>query len=469
MKKPVAYGIDFGMTNSSISVAYSNGTIGLVDIGAISSMPHSLPSMTYLHRDGDRMAGRSAIEQFLITGSQNTICKKCSLVNITKWGIFTDCRQCPLRDDGLVPAPAVRGRRAFTVGGCQNSRLMSGLKSFLTSQISTTHSWAKNFDWEELVCIILKVLKNRADQLTGREVDKAVIGCPIVFPGAEGDDHEKLQDRALTRLEGAAERAGFSDIMLLSEPGAVLLGQYVDEGISEGFSMAVDFGGGTYDVAILEIEKGEPEVVASQGAAVGGEMFDSLIFDNVVAEAVGLNQISNGKSLPKFISIKMRTLTGIAELLRTKALLPALHGFADGGADISIIDEILHGGQAYSFYKAIEDAKIDLSENQTAYINFSRPDSGIKILQEIHRKDFEDWISPYLDKVDEVTRAALDEAGIESELVHTVLRTGGSSMIPHFISRLEQIFPKAEIRERPAFTSVAHGLGIYALEVWGND
>ena len=467
MKKPVAYGIDFGMTNSSISVAYSNGTIGLVDIGAISAMPHSLPSITYLHRDGVRMAGRAAIEQFLITGSHSTICKKCSLINITKWGVFTDCRQCPLRDDESVPAPAIRGRQTgwLAGSGCQDSRLMSGLKSFLTSKIPITHSWAKDFDWEELISVILKVLKNRADQLTGREVDKAVIGCPIVFPGAEGDDHEKLQDRALTRLEGAAERAGFSDIEIFSEPAAVLLDQYLDE----GFSMAVDFGGGTYDVAILEIEKGEAEVVASQGAAVGGEKFDALIFDNIAAEGVGLNQISNGKGLPKFISSKMRTLTGIAELLRTKTLLPALHGFADGGADISIIDEILHGGQAYSFYKEIENAKIDLSDNQITRIDFSRPDSGISISQEIHRKDFERWIRPYLDKVDEATRAALDEAGIKPGQVHTVLRTGGSSMIPQFINRLEKIFPEAEIRKRPAFTSVACGLGSRALEVWCND
>lgn len=455
MSQPVAYGIDFGTTNSSISIAYSNGTISLVDIGVMSAMPNSLPSLCYLDRYDERLSGRldqgkfsSAIDRFLVTGSDNTICGKCSLAQITKMGVFTDCKQY---ESG---------------GGCQDSRLISGLKSLLApTQNPNTHSWANNFDLEDMVAVILFDLKNLADDLTGQEVDRVVIGYPVVFAGAEGDDFEKFQDRALTRLEGAAKRAGFTSIELFPEPATILLDQY----LNEGFSLAVDFGGGTYDVAVLEIEEGEAEVVSLQGAAVGGEMFDALIFDNALADAVGINQISNGKRLPKWISMRMRTLSGVAELLRDKNLLPALLQFADGGADITVIDEILRGGQAYNFYKAIEGAKINLSEKQTARIDFSRSDSGISISQEIHREDFEDWIHPYLDKVDVATRAALAEADIKPEQVHTVLRTGGSSMIPQFINRLEQLFSTAEIRERPAFTSVAYGLGIHALEVWGND
>ena len=447
MKKPVAYGIDFGTTNSSISVAYSNNTIDLVDVGASPVMPKSLSSIIYLHRNGDRMAGRWAIERFLMTGSDSTACRKCSLVNISKTGIYTECKQYA------------------SGGGCQDARLMSSLKRFLTSQTSTTHSWAKDFDLEELVEVILRVLKNRADQWIGREVDKVVIGYPIGFPGAKGDDYENLQDRALTRLEGAARLAGFSKLELFPEPKAVLLNQDLDE----GFSLAVDFGGGTYDIAVLEVERGEEEVVALQGAPVGGECFDALIFDSTIADAIGINQVSNGKRLPKWIRTGMRTLSGIAKLLQDKNLRPVLHAFADSGADISIIDEILFGGQAYNFYKEIENAKIDLSEKSTARIDFSRPDSGIDISQIIRRKDFEGWISPFLDQVDEATEDALDEAGIKPGQVHTVLRTGGSSMIPLVITRLEKMFPKAEIRGRPAFTSVAYGLGIHALEVWGND
>ena len=454
MKQPVAYGIDFGTTNSSISIAYDNGDVDVVVIDENSVMPHSLPSIVYLDREDNRLAGRLAVDNYFVTGSNNTICGNCSLAKITKTGIFTKCRQ------------------HASGGGCQDARLMSGLKSQLApSQHSTTHSWAKNFDLEELVSITLNDLRTRANNFISKEVDKAVIGFPVVFTGAQGDDYEKLQGRALTRLERAAERARFSDIELLSEPEAVLRSQYLDDGFDEGFSLAVDFGGGTYDVAILSLENGEPEVIALQGAAVGGEMFDALVFHNAMADAVGINQVSDGRRLPKWIAKRMSTLSGIAELLRDKNLLPALHAFADGGADISVIDEILFGGQAYNFYKAIENAKIDLSKpgRETARIDFSRPDSGINISQTIRRKDFEGWIRPYLNQVDKATRKALRQAGIKPGQIHTVLRTGGSSMIPLFINRLEKMFPEAEIRERPAFTSVAYGLGIHALEVWSND
>ena len=446
MKSPIAYGIDFGTTNSSISIAYDDGVVKLVEIDKDSSMPDSLPSLVYLARNGNRLAGRLAVKQFSRTGSNSTICGNCSLVQTTRMGIFTDCRQYK------------RG------GGCQDYRLVSGLKSQLANcQNTTTHSWARDFDLEDLVEVVLADLKNRADRFIRQEVDRVVVGHPVVFTGAEGNDYEKLQKCALMKLKEATIRAGFSDVKFLSEPEAVLLDQY----LYEGFSLAVDFGGGTYDVAVLSLEKGRAKVIARKGTAVGGELFDSLIFDNVLATAVGINQISNGRKLPKWISNKMSNLSGIAELLRNKNLWHALLQFADGGADINVIKEILFGGQAYNFYKKIEDAKIHLTDSPTAHIDFRRPDTGISISEEVRRKDFEGWISPYLDEVDGATGAALDEAGIKPGQVHTVLRTGGSSMIPYFISRLEKIFPKAEIRERPAFTSVGYGLGIHALEVWG--
>lgn len=438
MKQPIAYGIDFGTTNSSISIAYDDGDIRLVELDAMSELPHSMPSIVYLHRGGNRQAGRSAIEEFLMTGSQSTRCNNCSIPNK-----ILKCKQ-------------------YRPGGeCQDSRLMSGLKSQLSKNV-ITHSWAEDFDLKDLVAVILSDLKERADRFIGREVDKVIIGMPVIFAGTKGDDYND-QQRARMTLKGAIKRAGFSEIEIYPEPAAVLLGQY--QGLDDGFSLAVDFGGGTYDVAVLAIKERKAEKIVLQGTAVGGEVFDCLIFKKGIADIIGLNKTSNGKSLPRWISNGMCTLSGVAGLLRNKNLLPALHNFADGGADISIISAILRRGQAFNFYKAIEKAKIDLSEKGATSVEFHG--SGIDISQEIHRKDFEEWISPSLDKVDATTKAALNKAGIKPGQVHTVLRTGGSSQIPLFIQRLEKMFPKAEIRERPAFTSVAYGLGKRALEVWG--
>ena len=435
MKKPIAYGIDFGTTNTSMSIIYDDGQVDPVNIDKVfdidrgSKMPYSMPSLVYLDRNRNRLAGRLAIKQFLRTGSNNTNCGKCSLVKRNKMGVFTDCKQ-------------YKGG-----SGCQNSRLISGLKNFLSScQNVPTHSWAENFDLEDLVAVLLRALKTQADQFTGSEVERVVIGHPVVFVGARGD--YKKQKCALMNLKEAATRVGFKEINFLSEPDAVLL----DENLNEGYSLAVDFGGGTYDVSVLKIEKGKRKAVASEGETVGGEMFEALIFDNALADIVEITR------LPKGIAKKMRTLAGVAELLRNPNL-PVLVG---NGTDI--IKEILFGGQAYNFYKAIEDAKIELSKNSVANIEFHRP--GIKISQEIYRNDFESWISPSLSKIDRATRKVLNKAGIKPNQIHTVLRTGGSSQIPQFITRLEKMLPKAEIRKRPVFTAVAYGLGIHARDKW---
>lgn len=462
MRKAFACGIDFGTTNSSVSIAYDNGDVELVAIDSGATMPHSLPSIVYIDRDDFQQAGQEAVEQFMITGPNSTACSNCDLV--------TNCKQ-------FLPG-----------GGCQDARLISGLKSLLApTESGTTHSWGRDFELEYFVAIIIKELKKRVDEIADANIRRVVLGYPVVFSGAEGAEYAKLQERAKGRLQRAAEIAGFTDIELFSEPSAVLLGRPSSDGYMTlirrlidrvravllgrpqqmGYILAVDFGGGTYDMAVLENKGGKAEIVARQGVAVGGEIFDGLLFDKKVADAIGLNQKPQGKTLPKWIANNMRTLAGIAHLLRDKNLLPTLHYFEDLGANIDAINEILFGGQAYNFYAAVEGAKMELSEIQVAQINY-HVQNRIDVSDTVCRDNFDCWISPYLDKVDKATRAALDEAGVAPQEVHTVLRTGGSSKIPQFIDRIKSIFPNAEIKEGPVFTSVAYGLGIHALEVWGN-
>ena len=469
MRKALACGIDFGTTNSSVSIAYDDGTVELVTIDPGATMPYSLPSIVYIDRDDLQQAGQEAVDQFMITGSYSTVCGKCDLVIETNLGIYTECKQ---HQPG---------------GGCQDARLISGLKSLLApTESGTTHSWGRNFELEYFVAIILKELKKRVDDLAGDNIHRVVLGYPVVFSGAEGAEYEKLQERAKDRLKQAAEIAGFADIELFPEPSAVLLSRPSEDGYitlirrligraravllgrpsEDGYVLAVDFGGGTYDVAVLENKGGKAEIVARQGVAVGGEIFDGLLFKKKMADAIGLNQKPKGKTLPRWIANKMRTLAGIAQLLRDKNLRPALENFEDAGANVDAIDEILFGGQAYNFYSKIEGAKIELSENQVVQIDCHVQDR-INVSATVYRDDFDCWIRSDLDKVDKATLAALYEAGIASQDVHTVLRTGGSSKIPQFIDRLKSIFPNAEIKEGPVFTSVAYGLGIRAREIWG--
>ena len=68
MSAPIAYGIDYGTTNSSISIAYSD-SVEVLELDSGAPLPSALPSISYLHRDGLLLAGTEAVEQFAITGT----------------------------------------------------------------------------------------------------------------------------------------------------------------------------------------------------------------------------------------------------------------------------------------------------------------------------------------------------------------------------------------------------------------
>lgn len=440
MSNQLAYGIDFGTTNSSIAIAYPE-RIEVLQIGEDRAMPFSLSSILYLHRDGLRLAGADATDQFTITGNQSTKCRNCTLVTRTKkFGYETDCKQYDRR------------------GGCLDSRLMSDLKSELTDQsFKKTHSWAKDFELEDLVSFVLSQLKSYADRHAGQNVTRAVIGHPIAFVGAEGDQFDERQRLAENRLLDAAQRAGFTEVELYPEPVAAVL----DEVVHDGYLVAVDFGGGTFDIAVTSINAGEGEVVSMDGAAVGGSLFDRRIFEEKVASHLGLHH----DSVPGWFRSSLSSLEGYKHLLTDQYTFEILNNLQrlDQRAG-SLVRSIVTGGQAYSFYKAIERAKIELSSSELSYIDFRSPQGDLSI--ELSRTDLNRIVAPYLQTVEEQIMKALDKARIGPEQVTAVLRTGGSSRLGAFVEMLELFFGAEKVQEREAFTTVAYGLGVVAQETW---
>ena len=440
MTRKLAYGIDYGTTNSSIAIAYTD-RVDVLNFNLDDPLPASLPSTVYLHRDGLRLAGQQAVDQFTVTGNSSTVCRHCSLVAFTKkFGYETDCRQYE------------------RMGGCVDSRLMSDLKSELTGDsFKRTHSWAKDFAIEDLVAVVLAHLKNQADRQTGQDVTRAVIGYPIAFVGASGDLFDERQDLAERRLEESAWRAGFTEVELYPEPVAAAL----DEVIEDGYVVTVDFGGGTFDMAVTCISEGEGEVVSMEGAAVGGSMFDRRIFEMKVAPRLGLWH----SAIPAWFSTGLSSLESFKYLLtnpQTFSVINDLEGLDPRAG--RLVRSIITGGQAPRFYKAIENAKISLSTAETSSIEFHPPQGDISI--SLSRYELDLIVSPYLKTVAAQITKALSKASIEPDQVTMVLRTGGSSRLGSFVELLEGLFGAEKVREREAFTTVAYGLGIVAQETW---
>ncbi|MEX0946546.1 MAG: Hsp70 family protein [Acidimicrobiia bacterium] len=443
--KPIAYGIDFGTTNCSISVATGDG-VQVLDLYPGGDMRGVLPSLVYLHRSGVRTAGMEAAASFMVTGGQRTSCQRCELAVFEADESYSDCKQFDPR------------------GNCLDSRLIAGIKDELANQSFThTHSWATDFALEDMAAVIFTDLRRRAGALGWDGTDRLVVGHPVAFVGAEGDGFEEQQALAEDRLMRAAHRAGFDEVVPVPEPVAAVM----DEPLGDGVSVSVDFGGGTFDVAVLEVVGGEGEVKALDGAAIGGSFFDALIFDDKVSPEIGLHRDIGLKHrpVPAWFRHGLRSLSGVKELLSSRYTPGVLADMANTDPrQAALVDSILYSGQALDFYRAIEAAKIELSDSDRSSIEFHPP--GLDLSIPFTRQELDILIDPSLDVIDARIAVALDVAGCSASDVTSVIRTGGSSQLAGFVERLDRTFGPEKVRSRDAYTSVAYGLGVIAMEMW---
>jgi len=428
IEAPIGYGIDFGTSNSAISVAYA-GRVEVLTLGA-SRSAMTLPSFVYLHRGGRRAAGEEAVRTFLESGHEKTDCWNCPLA---PYGWDTDCRQY---------------RKG---GGCDDARLLSGVKHELAKLgFAGTNSWATDFSVGSLVAVVLKRLKNEADAAVTASAPRVVIGHPVVFAGSDPSNRAASDAEAFSRLERAAVEAGFEEVAFLPEPTAAVIGEVTHRGVE----IAVDFGGGTFDVAVMDSRTGEQRITGMAGVAVGGEVLEGVLFETIVGPALGL------EVLPNWLFNELRTSSSV-RLLMADPGIPAILARI-GGTPAELVHALLYQGHAYDFYKAIEAAKIALSSSEMTELTFSP--MGLQVT--VHRSAFEAMIRPELDLVRDAIGRALDEAGVEAREVDCVLMTGGSAYIPAFRADLAQTFGEDRLEQRDAFTAVVHGLGVRAQQLW---
>jgi hypothetical chaperone protein len=423
----VGCGIDYGSSNSAVALAYGDG----VEVLGEARDDALAPSLLYLHRDGRRVAGARASELFFRTGHERTICGRCSLA---RYGV-SDCRQF---------------RRA---GSCNDSRLLWSVKRDLANLgFAGTNSWATDFPITDLVAITLRFLRRRAERACDEEVTRVVLGHPVVFAGAAGDPDSPANVAGRRRLVEAAELAGFEEVELCPEPEAA--GLAGDE--AAGTVLLADFGAGTYDVAVLDRRGAALTVRALEGVDIGGSRFDEVLFETVVAPELGL------LGLPSWLLNDLKSLAGVMLLMADPDLSSLLERIE--GPAARTVAAILYSGDAYGFYRAIETAKIALSDRERAELVIDVPGAAVRTT--VTRTQFETAVGPELEALDAVTRRALDASGLRPADVDVVAVTGGSSQIPAFQRLLGALCPGAELRREAAFTSVVRGLGARARALW---
>ena len=410
---PVAYGIDFGTSNSCISIAYRRE---IKELGSLTSP--GVPSLLYLDKLNQVLVGDEAAEQFLLRGG------------------FPRCR------------------------------IMSSLKLFLTDESFTqTSSWGNTWDLSDLIGYIIKYLKEKADDFTGQETRRVVLGYPIIFPGVESTTNfNNQQELALERLRTAAERAGFEEIEFLDEPTAALTNQ----DIARGIAIALDFGGGTFDSAVIDFSRRKRmHVLATNGIDIGGQQFDKVVFDETIGENLGIDNLPHYAQSLKYIGDMGETLMMGANTNIRDTIARLIQSHPQGNlGPYGRLNRVLTHGHSYSLMREVEETKISLSQNTEANLIFDRTADGLRLRNSISRRDFESNIEQEIDAISNIIDETIREANLDFSDIDEVILTGGSCQIPLFRTIVSKKFPNTSIRETDYFGRVCSGLALHGQRVW---
>jgi molecular chaperone DnaK len=369
-------GIDLGTTFSAVA-AVESGEPKIIENkegGRIT------PSVVALTKNGERLTGVLARRQ-QITNPQNTIFSIKRLIGRR----FSDPEV--QRDKKLLPYE-IRERKD---GGVE---------------VKMGDSWHTP---PEISAMILQKLKTDAEEKLGEKVEEAIITCPAYF-----DDSQ----RKATKVAG--EIAGFKVRRVINEPTAAALAYGLTKK-GERKIVVYDFGGGTFDISILDVSEDTVEVKATGGDThLGGDDFDQKIMDWVVAEFK-----------------------------------------KDQGIDLSKDPLSLQ-----RIKEAAEKAKIELSTSLETEINLpfvTSDSSGPKHLYyKLTRAKLEDLVSDFISKSIDLVKQTVKEAKLDPKSIDEVVLVGGQTRMPKIQEEIKKIFGKEPNRSINPDEVVAIGAAVQA-------
>ena len=422
-----AIGIDFGTTNSAVSVVEDGQRPALARFRTRQGETPVFRSILYF--DPERRAGNGR----------------------------------------LLPAAGPEAMEQYRDSGGAG-RLMQSLKSFLASRLFlSTNVYGANLSLETLIGYVLRALRTGAEADLGDLGTRAVVGRPVRFVHARSHEDETL---ALARLRSAFRSAGFPEVEFEYEPVAAAY-HYELALDHEELVLIGDLGGGTSDFCLLRVgprvrRDGQTRVLGTEGVALAGDAFDGRVIRNLVSPQLGLGSefrsiFGRVLPVPSWIYRHLERWHHFSQL-RTPETLHLLHALRKESVEPGALDGLLHlvdHDLGFPLYGAIEAAKLALSEAPIARFAFHDP--PIEIEEPLARVDFEDWIRDELRAIESAMTRLLSQAHVADGDVDCVFLTGGTSLVPAVRRVFERRFGEERLRTGAELTSVASGLALRAL------
>lgn len=375
-------GIDLGTTNSCISYLEGN------QLTIIPNPEGSrvIPSMIALTQDRKKIFGNIAKRQF-ITNNLNTI-----------WGI----KRLIGRKFQSDEANKMRQRIGYELSEAKNGDIK-------------IHLGDKTHSAEEISGMFLKYLKQISEDYLGEKIGDSVITVPASFNDAQ---------RQATKV--AAEIAGLNTSRIINEPTAALIA-YRDKIKKNGLYAVYDFGGGTFDISIVEVNDEIYKVISTSGDTfLGGNDIDSKIIDWLLDE------------ITKEIPIDISKHKNILQIILQKA----------------------------------EKAKIELSFNEETMISipylYHFPDGkDYHFKKKLTRVQLEHESVDIIDKTIELIKKSLEDINIAPDQIEKTILVGGQSRMPLVSQKLYDYFKKTPYKDLNPEEVVAQGAAIQSNIIEG--
>ena len=342
------------------------------------------------------------------------------------------------------------------------SRLMMSLKTYLAQRsFSETRVFGRPFTLETLIALFLRGIL----PLESSPGTVLVAGRPVRFAGDAPDD-----DLGQRRLRAAYAAAGWPEVQTALEPEAA--GYRFVRGLDAPAVVLIgDFGGGTSDFSVLRFEPRSDrrvEALGHAGIGIAGDTFDYRIIDQVISPRLGKG--STYRVFDADLPVPPDYYSSFARwnrlsLMRTPRMMRDIEAVASKArypdrlrALLSLIRDEL----GYALYRSVSEVKTELSRADTARLRFVHADFAID--ETIARKDFEQWIAPDIARIASTVDVALADAGLREDAVDHVFLTGGTSLVPAVRDLFVTRFGAGRITGGREFVSVAEGLALIGRE-----